>query len=931
MTTPHDRSAAATLPEDADGNTNATGAQVTGQNSTTELPTESMDETMEDSEKVVDIQQSASSSPPSGASKTKTAVLEQDDGDNDDESDDTSDPFAAFNRGHTRTNNAKKVGRSGKSLLQIRIKSSVSNLLKGQVSSDSDDAAKEKNAGGDIANPNIALDTDDYNPSEPNETALDMANMLAGLDFDLAEEEERELEDSLRFFEEPHEDQDPENQKFEQEQKRTRILADLQKLDDEEKAGRLEIDRFVSEQHNERRASTERSVERYKKNKIDDEEPKELEKLKQLFKEKINHSQSKIHQGMQVLRKRHADDSQRLVQQHRQNMQRRNMSEQVANAEWAQLSHQLRQKHQNQMTEFARKGEELKLKTEEDYNSQVTKIKKKYEARLRDVEHNRLSINARLFAGFQQMRSRYLKRYSHGIAKRREALQRELTLLDDSQDDEEQAKVDDHEKGKNEKEVKPSLRPPSPLKSCGSCFTESSHALSGAALRHKHRKGVLSQIPKQLSVEIHNEGVWVSKMSEKKGDEKKEDDESEKRHFIPWGCKARELLHSIVCGEIPLFFESDKFQLGDTVAMNGGHIRCVMTDLRTSDETASAQRADSVLEQHAAVVRKMETEKAELIRNIDIVEKDIDTLNRQRGELEAKMASNNKDLEKSRSNLMAVREKYAKYFDAGKFIFLYHQLHSRAFLLTLFILRYFAGGNIIKGPQGEKFKAGYDKYEGAVDTYQKRALVIQTKIGEAKIALQKKHSIVKQAQRNVTVLASTIKKRHQVFHQVKTGELKLHQLEGRESFSARVKWHTAALDATAEKRQAELTHKRNGNSSKAWDQTLPRLSPMLKRSLYFKMHRRRQQIVLRPSFTSTVADLRQLVEKKHQERNKGRFISNEALEADIQAAEQKYLLATHTIAMKGEKVSSVPNVNGWAEPGMYFDSEASPSLDLAPE
>lgn len=224
-------------------------------------------------------------------------------------------------------------------------------------------------------------------------------------------------------------------------------------------------------------------------------------------------------------------------------------------------------------------------------------------------------------------------------------------------------------------------------------------------------------------------------------------------------------------------------------------------------------------------------------------------------------------------------------------------------------------GSIIKGPNGEKFKASYDKYEATVDAYQKRGQQIQSKIGEAKLALQKKNASIKQAQRNLATLTNTIKKREQVLQQVKSGSLRLHQIEGMDSFSARVKWHTAALDATAGKRRAELLHKRNSNSSKTWDQTFPGLSSMLKRSLYFKMHRRRQQIVLRPSFTSTVTDLRQIIERKHAESSKKGNVSTEAVDADVQAAEQRYLLATHTLAPRGGKVPSVPNSNGWAEPG----------------
>lgn len=810
------------------------------------------------------------------ASTTKSTVPMEEDSDSEGGGDDERDVFAAFNRAPSASPGNKTKKKKPAASVQIIIASL--RVQQAQECSYSDQSKLDGNAAVPVL----------LGPSP-------LPGALAGLEFD-PEEMEKELEDSLRFFEQPHEEQDAAFQKFEKEQRSIRIKVELQKLDEEEMAGRREIEFIVGEQLKEKRAATDRSVERYKL-KTAAEEKRDMDKLQQLFNEKSGHNQSKIHQGIQNLRKKHANENQRLIQQHRQNLQRRPVPEQVANAEWTQASQQLRQKHQSQMAEFARKGEEIKKKTEMDYKRESVKIKKQYERRLQEVDANRKSIISRMFAGFQGVRARYVKEFVHGIAKRRGLLQKELDQISekrlDSTSSDGIAGGGELAKGDKE-ETKMALQQTSPLKSSCSRFQEPSHDFSGAAARHKHRKGILSQIPKQLSVEIHNEGIWLSKLSEKKTDDKTKDDDNEKKHFIPWGVKAREVLQSIVCGEIPMYFESDKFNLGDSVAVNGGHIRCVMTDLRTSDETASAQRAGSLFERQAVEVKKLEEEGSELAKNMDLAQKDLDTLDRQRRELEVKLVDTKKDTEKVKANLKGVRTKFARYLGPD--------------------------GNPLPGHEhSEKLKAALTKLHASIENGEKRAKAIHSKIGEAKNSMQKKHASIKQAQRNLAILSSAIKKKKQVLNEIKSGQSNFQHHEDSKSAFARVELHTASLDATAEKRRAELNHKRNSSSSTSWIHSFAGISSMLKRSLYFKMHRRRQQIVLRPSFTSTMADLRKHVASKYLERNNGRITSSGALESELEAAEQTYLLATHPIAPPEGKLPSVPNPTAWAEPGWQLN------------
>ncbi|KAL3925980.1 MAG: hypothetical protein SGILL_000027 [Bacillariaceae sp.] len=355
-------------------------------------------------------------------------------------------------------------------------------------------------------------------------------------------EVENQLEDSLQFFEQPHQDQDPLYAKFCRDEKKRQIALALKKIDIDEAAGKKEIEMVVAHQLKEKQSSTQKSVDKYKL-KTSAEEKNDMALLHDKHAEKVRSNQTKIDHGMIVLRKRHAQENQKLMQQHRQQVQQRRVSQETASAEWAQLSQRLHTKHQRQIAEFAAKGEEVKKKCEAEFHGESTRLRKQYEKRLQDVDANRQSLYNRIYAGFQQLRQRYLKRHAQAMARRREAL---LSEAKESQHDKEHGKKSTPDKAKGEAEEKEETRPPSPLKTSAEWYKDSQNKPSGAAARHKHRKGVLSQINKQLSVEIHNEGIWISQLKTDDANKKKGSSEangsadSDEKLFIPWGVQARE-------------------------------------------------------------------------------------------------------------------------------------------------------------------------------------------------------------------------------------------------------------------------------------------------------------------------------------------------------------------------------------------------------
>lgn len=183
---------------------------------------------------------------------------------------------------------------------------------------------------------------------------------------------------------------------------------------------------------------------------------------------------------------------------------------------------------------------------------------------------------------------------------------------------------------------------------------------------------------------------------------------------------------------------------------------------------------------------------------------------------------------------------------------------------------------------------------------------MQLKLTEIKQQSQKHSLITKESQR---VLAEAM------------GELKLKKApaNGRVPIdtSNRIKDTIAAFALAADKRREQLNQKRTSSTSSTWIQSLPGVPGPLKKSLWYKMHRRRQQIVLRPSPESLSAELQTSVKKsllKSEVLRPG--AATTVMAGELQKAEQAFLLAAYPLKADGESSSAVPtSSSAWAEPG----------------
>lgn len=486
---------------------------------------------------------------------------------------------------------------------------------------------------------------------------------------ELEEELELELEDSLSFFQETHEDQDPAYQKYQQQLAEEERQKKLKALDEADELGRKEIEAVIAQQCKEKKAATERSLEKYKQRAIDTEKLN-TNRMQQIYRQKTASVMSKISDGIKILQRRHQKELQSELQLHQQRASQRRLTEAMANSEWKTISQQIQSRQHHSLSNFNARGEELKKKTEAEYRREMEKIQKDYQTRLAEVESSRQKLFAKLHLQSQQLQQRYLKRHSQRIMKEKEELlAQDLTATDaTSTTSTSPTRHNPREIAKSTMEERAELKPPEPIR-CIQPWAKELPTVSGASVRHKHRKGVMNQTVRQLQLEIHNEGLWISTAlpSEKNKDDKNSVDNN--YEFVPWGAKAHAILESVVCGEIPVGLE--RFverhpNATEILALQGGQVRCMLSDLRTSEETASMQRALAKKELEEEMLKDLESNVNEMNKASTEAEKAVSEATRKEKDQEAAVVAAVEDMKNAVRIQEEFKTKFKDFLGPGK-------------------------------------------------------------------------------------------------------------------------------------------------------------------------------------------------------------------------------------------------------------------------
>lgn len=774
------------------------------------------------------------------------------------------------------------------------------------------------------------------------------------------EEFDTQFDDSLSFFQETHEDQDPAyiayTHKLEEEERQKQLTA----LDVHDQKTRSEIEAIISDLCKEKQAATDRSLEKYKQRAAEDEKLK-TERYKELYRQKTSSNMRKINEGIEILQQRHQKELETAMGHHRQHVRNRRLNEQMAAGEWHATSQSITNKHKMQLAGFRDKGNELKKQTESDYQREQEKIHKQHMLRLQEVDSSRQKLQSRLYQQIQQLRQRYLKRHLQKLMKEKEVLlskgpslinlanhgNTRIENVDSTESDtlpgSQRPPILQRDATKSTLEERAELNPSSPIRSAEKWVDESPHPVAGAATRHKHRKGVMNQTTRQLSIEIHNEGLWLSTCPVEPDNNTSADKSNESARsavtvdyeFLPWCVKAHRILEAIVAGELPHgIFERILEQhpnADELMALQAGQVRCTVSDLRTSEETASSHRVVALaeyeesqlkeLEQTVADTQKLFTETETMLARAIQEEKEKTTIALNASEKE-KQALRTQD---------EFKQKFKSFLGPGKRIVVLHVAIAfrEQVILTLYGTIFVDGkpNPDAKASDRQELSQALQRYNNDLDTASNAMKVAKIGLTEAKAKIQKLQAFVKATQRNVNAAVSEFKKKHALMSNAVAvkGEKNSKQADGSDTADRaffRVKSVIGALRKTADRRRDQADQKKSTSFSSAWVQSFPGLPSSLKKSLWHKMHRRKQPVILRPSPESFVVELRASIAAIVAAKFTGRLSAEkmEIVEAEQLKAEQLLLITMHPLV--DDAVTAIPPTRSsdtWAEPGWHLN------------
>lgn len=399
-----------------------------------------------------------------------------------------------------------------------------------------------------------------------------------------------DIDGDLSFFSETHEEngKGPESAETHSSDIKNRLPAELEKLEKDKAEDMAKINAYLIAKWEERTEILNKQVSKIRQD--------------MLIKQKTQRAQlAEKHKTQQELDKRKIEEGRKWLLE-RQQQQLRQEAEQTGKAgnaimeEWSNISAQLQTRHAYQLKQFEVKEATMKERSANDANAQN---------QILEAHHKKRSAEAEAFV------EELIKK----CQQRQKNLKANLTRLHEQRFEEKKREIQIEfakpiEPPVSERELK-SVDPQSYPQELGNDLDSSS--AHTAVLRHKRRKHIMNGTTVQVAVDIHNEGLFLMARSTHENESLSrfgnvsntapgigtivtDDISGRPCLFIPWGSKARSFLYSIVCGEIPPGYGLEKVSAGSTSnqkLLDGGLVKCMVTDTRTSRETAMNDRAQS--------------------------------------------------------------------------------------------------------------------------------------------------------------------------------------------------------------------------------------------------------------------------------------------------------------------------------------------------
>jgi hypothetical protein len=270
--------------------------------------------------------------------------------------------------------------------------------------------------------------------------------------------------------------------------------------------------------------------------------------------------------------------------------------------QWNQFMAQLQMRHQQQIKQFEGKKHDVRKKSEQDLKAQSTILSTHHKKRQAETERHAEELAKQCKQAQEQMKAKLLRLHKERFEHKLKSIQQLHQRL--------------NEASKAQDSAHPTATSSDAAIDHDSSSSPYDTSISHHAVtRHKRRKICTNSAPFGMSVEAHNEGIIVMTRS---SDGDHSSSASRTSEFIPWSLKARKLLYAVLSGELPeqftnLYFSGKK-------DLDGGLVRCMITDCRTSEDTAICDRAEAFIYHLAS---KSEAEIDQLTQQYAVMKKQI--------------------------------------------------------------------------------------------------------------------------------------------------------------------------------------------------------------------------------------------------------------------------------------------------------------------
>ncbi|KAL7550500.1 hypothetical protein ACHAWF_013723 [Thalassiosira exigua] len=708
--------------------------------------------------------------------------------------------------------------------------------------------------------------------------------------FDDVEEEE----DPLEFYSSTHEEQNPDYLGFHSARLRHRLEVEVAKLQKDKDEDMNKIEAYLSARWDERNGKSQSHIEQVR-TEMKEKQMRQRAQLSEKHRRQLETDDRKIADGEKWL----TEKQQAEFQQQQMNFSNNMM-------EWNAVAAQLQTRHAYQRRQFEEKKLGLKKRSEQELKAQNQILECHHKKRQLEADAQIKDMEQKYHKQQENLKAKLTRLHEERFDKMKNDIEAECTLTHDGA-----SETPNATQGSADMFQMPNLKgtgntsEPHDASQTAKGSVHEGSVSHDAVMRQKRRKNLMNSVTIQLAIEIHNEGIIAmtrstphegEKRSTESEDAKLASDKSTGRSstFVPWGVKARALLYSIVVGEIP----SDPFfdQICRRGALGGGLVKCMITDTRTSEDTATQDRAATFAQVRIAKRRSRLEEIEHRYNNACNLLQNLQAEATVLMEKEGKLAAAHKEaalgFERAKQTLDKFKAQAQHFFRQDG-----------------------TPSPRVNPDSQQKLVIAMKKYKHSYDSTKQKEITLREALELARNGLKHKQTEGQRLQHEAMTLEGNLKEARQ----------SLANVDEAYSLETIIEDVTATLNKMAEKRRSQVNRNKSNSSnssrSEAWEKAMSLMPEEKKKSFHQKMLRRRITTMLRPSHASMVAEVKRMARTKSSTSNDKDCFDIKGNDDEIcpeLRAEQLLLLALHPESPK-DPLPPVPDQSlpgqSWAEPG----------------